>query len=391
LSLDFIIARLQDIFRGIYGQDINLDPDSQDGQLIAAEAEARSDILQLAEDIYNSFNPNSATGLPLKMMGALTGVTPILGQNSRIYAQVTFDRAGAPAVPAGSIIKDTVTGAKYALDASAGPSTVSELVFVTTATALEKGTPDSNEANAFSIETPVYGWASAAMRWGMIQSGVLAETDEAFRMRRAKSVAMPSQGLSDGLWAALNGLVEAHVFENSRSVWASAKGADMVLPPHSLAVVVASDHYDIAPTINRYILGPTTVGTTLVSVTDQQGEPHPVRYTIATPVPIVVQLRYLEVPGQGFSGNIGETALAPALATWFTKNQKLGADVVWGNMFAPILSAVPGRIPGQPSIIIKSLKLGRKGGSAAVWGDLAIAYNELATLAKGDVSLEVAT
>ncbi|MDD0862137.1 hypothetical protein LOD44_11070, partial [Xylella fastidiosa subsp. multiplex] len=55
--LDTIIARLQEGFRSIYGNDINVDPDSPDGQLIGLIAQIKADLEELGTDIHRQLDP----------------------------------------------------------------------------------------------------------------------------------------------------------------------------------------------------------------------------------------------------------------------------------------------------------------------------------------------
>ena len=50
-----ILTWLQDQYRAIYGADVYLEADSQDGQWIAVQALAIFDTLQVAQATYNSF------------------------------------------------------------------------------------------------------------------------------------------------------------------------------------------------------------------------------------------------------------------------------------------------------------------------------------------------
>jgi len=66
--------QLENAFRGIYGQGINLDPRQPPGQMIGilADAFARQD--QKAKEVYDSFNPNGATGVSLDNVASLTAI-----------------------------------------------------------------------------------------------------------------------------------------------------------------------------------------------------------------------------------------------------------------------------------------------------------------------------
>ena len=75
--LDERLSQLQDAMRAIFGPNINLDPDTMDGQTLGIFAESTSNLDQLAEDVYHSFNPQSATGVALSRLVQLNGIRRI--------------------------------------------------------------------------------------------------------------------------------------------------------------------------------------------------------------------------------------------------------------------------------------------------------------------------
>lgn len=72
--LDVIIERFNEGFRQIYGQNINLAPDSPDGQMIGILAQMRMDFEELAENVYKQLDPDFATGAWLEQRVAYAGL-----------------------------------------------------------------------------------------------------------------------------------------------------------------------------------------------------------------------------------------------------------------------------------------------------------------------------
>ena len=72
--LDERLTALQEAMRAIFGPTLNLDPDTMDGQALGIYAESISNLDQLAEDVYHSFNPNSATSRALSRLVMLNGI-----------------------------------------------------------------------------------------------------------------------------------------------------------------------------------------------------------------------------------------------------------------------------------------------------------------------------
>ena len=79
-----ILDYFQSQARAIFGQDINVDADTQDGQLIAIFAQAVSDVNAQAIATYNQFNPNTAVGVGLDSAVKTNGITRQSATNSTV-------------------------------------------------------------------------------------------------------------------------------------------------------------------------------------------------------------------------------------------------------------------------------------------------------------------
>ena len=79
--LEFLRTRAQQIF----GQDIVLSDDSQDGQLLALIALAISNVNSQAIAVYNAYNPQTAVGV------ALDGAVKVNGISRRVATHSTVD------------------------------------------------------------------------------------------------------------------------------------------------------------------------------------------------------------------------------------------------------------------------------------------------------------
>jgi hypothetical protein len=364
-----VLAKLTAAARGIFGSDIVLTSDTQDGQLLGAFCEAIDDCLQGLEACFNARNPNAATGAALASTCLLNGVVKAPGQFATI--PLSLGTLNGATIPAGTLVADVVTGSQYALDAVV---TGTGGAVATTATATAKGTPVSIAANVTKIVNPTYGLLSVVGTSNSSGYDSPEESPEQLRIRRGLSTAAPSQSLTDSVRAAVMALANhprVRVWENTLDQWADAKGTDRVLPPHSIAVVVELDSVGVAPAILATKgQGCGTAGTTIISLSDTAGEPQVIRYTLATQVKKVIAITYKEIAGQGFGGVAGETLVQIALANWINANQGIGQDVVRSMLYDPINGARLG-INGLPSIDVQSLTIN---GAAA---DYAVAYNEM--------------
>ena len=69
-TLNEIITFLENGFKTIYGNDINLNSNTPDGQLINIFAQLLTDINEVITNLYNSLNPNLAVGVSLDSLAA---------------------------------------------------------------------------------------------------------------------------------------------------------------------------------------------------------------------------------------------------------------------------------------------------------------------------------
>ena len=72
--LDSIVSTLENGLRQIYGQNIDLSPNTPDGQVVGLLAQIRMDFEELAENVYRQLDPDVATGAWLEQRVAYAGL-----------------------------------------------------------------------------------------------------------------------------------------------------------------------------------------------------------------------------------------------------------------------------------------------------------------------------
>ena len=90
---DEIIANLTAYFQATYGSDINLESSSPDGQLINILAQEMYDLLSLINDAYNSMDPDSAYGVGLDRVCAMSGTGRGPATQTTAPVLITADQA----------------------------------------------------------------------------------------------------------------------------------------------------------------------------------------------------------------------------------------------------------------------------------------------------------
>lgn len=84
-----ILAEMNAAWQGAFGIGVNLDPSSPAGQIIGIQAEREALIQMLLQDVYNSFYPDTAQGVSLDNVCALSGITRLPATFSTVVARVT--------------------------------------------------------------------------------------------------------------------------------------------------------------------------------------------------------------------------------------------------------------------------------------------------------------
>jgi hypothetical protein len=92
-SLAEIVAAITAELQGVYGADINVNPNSPDGQMINIFAQAVEDMLETLLDVYNIFFVDNAYGVALDNLVALNGLARKAGSFTRVWVQVTVNQA----------------------------------------------------------------------------------------------------------------------------------------------------------------------------------------------------------------------------------------------------------------------------------------------------------
>lgn len=247
LILEFTAA-----FEGIYGEDINLEPSTPDGQMMMIFIQSVLDILDLLTQIYSSFDPDNAFGTTLDQRVAINGIQRQAGTYTTTNITVVTDRA-LNLYGLDQDVEDV-----YTIADNAG----TEWVLVTTQNIGGAGShvmlfraklPGETLTTPNTITSPVtivLGVVSVNNPTTYAVLGINEETDPELRLRRQKSVSISSQGYLASLLAALENIPDvtsAYVYEN---VTDSPDGDGV--PGHSIWVIVSGgEPEDIADAIYR--------------------------------------------------------------------------------------------------------------------------------------------
>ena len=251
-SFTEILTRLSNGLKNIYGQDINLDQDSPDGQQLGIQANIISDFQDLALYIYNSMDPDLADGANFDKLLKLLARTRLPSSRSTVDIEMVLNKTVS--IPASYTIKDLnnqnwIIGTAQTLDAgthlvsfysedwgniTAEPNTINEQITILT--------------EVVSINNP--------------ESAISGRDEESIvqvRERRNKILeinASSTIGSIIGKILDLNGVVDAVPYENMTKIYDPVRD----IQPNSYWIVVKGG--DIAE-ISEIIAKDKTGGTGL--------------------------------------------------------------------------------------------------------------------------------
>lgn len=291
-----------------YGDDINVDQDSPDGQAINIFSLVAKDTLDALNQVYNSFNPDLAIGRVLDQRVAINGIQRLGGTHTTTSAKVETDRAmsligldGAdPSTPpSGTFTISDTQGNYFYLKDSVSSSTITgagfyDLIF----TAKDIGAIETAPATLTRIISVLLGVKSVTNSVVMNTTlGLNEETDAALRLRRQQSVSLASQGYLASLKAEIknvSGVTYSEIHENNLS----ATDSDGI-PSHSIwAVVEGGLDADIAYAIyTKRSAGCGMKGSTTYNVTQPDGTLFQINFDRSATEPLYIKFDAHSISG----------------------------------------------------------------------------------------------
>ncbi|HBZ8282997.1 TPA: baseplate J/gp47 family protein [Escherichia coli] len=371
-----ILDTLTSYFRQIYGSDAYLEPDSKDGQMVALVALAVHDANNTAIEIYNSFSPTTAQAAALSSNVKINGITRKVATNSTADLLLT-GTAGTTITNGSARDKNGIIWNFPASVAIGVDGTV-----LVTATCANSGSVAAMAGTITTINTPTRGWVSVTNP-AAATVGTPAETDAELRIRQSQSVALPSittfEAL-DGAVSNVTGVTRHKLYENDTG---SEDGNG--LPPHSVAVIVdGGDVTDIAQAIRgNKGQGTATHGTTSVTVPDKYGNPHVIKFSRSSDVPVYARIK-LKV-FTGYTSQIGQQ-IQQAISDYIN-SLMIGDSVLLSRIYSPAnLGVVSG---GNARYYdIQELTIGKSPGALSS-SNIDIRYNESASCTPENIVITV--
>lgn len=312
-SLPEIISDITADFQNTYGQNINVDSNSPDGQMINILAQIKKDILDLCVQYYNNLDTERVIGIPQQILYKLNNCIIKAYTYSYVYVNVSVSKS----VNLQGLDADIENpdGVGYTVSDGNGNRWIlaeSQTLAVGTHTlnfrAAELGNVTATPNTITIMETVLPGVISVTNPANNYITGATGESDSEFRLRRNQTVSAPSQGFEDALQGQLlnlNNVTEAKVYSNRNNTTQNG------IPAHTVWVIVEGGaSTDIGQAIYANIPpGIPMKGTQSVEVQRPAGTTETVYYDNPTAVSL-----YVKMDVQWISGNIDTDYIKSQLA-----------------------------------------------------------------------------
>lgn len=377
-SINTKLQAIQDPETGLH-PFVNESADSvltQFGQIIAEELSVCWEEAYLASQ---QFDPQNATGVPLRGLVQINGINPSFGSATEI--SMTLTGTNGTVIPAGSLISNMDGSQMFETTANvviaSGTATVN-------AVCQTKGPINPAANTIISIKTPIFGW-SGATNTSTISVGTNAEDDEQLHKRQQISTAETSYRQIDAILAGLMnvpGVKFVRLYVN-KTLTTDANGiTGKTIAP----VVVGGTNEDVAQAL-RIKCGTLDnfQGTTSVSYTGELGDTQVVSFYRPTAVPIYIDIDISTTENSQFTTADIDT-IKQAIVDYAEYDQSgkfgfpPGMDVVISRLYTPINSV--------PGFKVNSLEIGLSAGTVST-SDITIDWDEIATFDVDNINITV--
>lgn len=296
-SYDDILTNIQDGMNSIYAEDgetINFGSETPDGQVTNILAQLGTDVRELAQGVYNSFDPDKCSGSVQDSRYALNYLFRKGGTFTIQNIDVTVNKTVTLQGLDGSY--NDINAASYTVSDNAG--SLWYLIDTSTITAGTTSLPFRSQ-NYGSYQpaigtitnqvTKVLGVTGVTNSVAATTLGAAQESDLQFRVRRNRSTAVKGQNNIDALLGQildLDGVTDATTFVNIPT----ADDYDSNIPDYAVwTIVEGGANSDIAMAIYQNSTGFPTYGTVSVNVPAVSGQVFEVNFDRANPVALYIQ------------------------------------------------------------------------------------------------------
>lgn len=243
-----LVAEETAALQTVYGPDVNLAPDTPDGQMMMIRIQSELDNLELIKNVNTQFDPDQANGVILDQRVAINGIQRQVGTYT--ITDITIVTSRALNLVGLSVLTAATEDLAYTISDNQG----NRWFLVTSQTIGGSGTytvsfrarfPGATLTTPNTITTAVtivLGVVSVNNPTTYTTLGINEESDFQLKIRRQQSVSLASQGYLSALYAALrniNGITTVVIVENNTDT-TDVNG----VPSHSIWVIIGGTAAD---------------------------------------------------------------------------------------------------------------------------------------------------
>lgn len=335
-TLDEIKEELEDDVRAELGLGIGVEFDEVIGQFIGVMAEREAHIQQVALDLYSAYNPQSATGVNLDIVGAHADIER---KDATFSESANGKIVGTPAVIVtdGSQVRLVqkqelweVFGGPYVIPGGGELSGVSIRAVETGPKTFVATPPVDTDPNGWSIETPIANWDTFESEFDIDPEDIGSdiESDEEYRIRRKEELFINGNDLSAMKAAvlALDGVTLARPYDNPdclNTVDGIPGGAFMMVVEGGAEADIVRAMFDHRPP------GAESYGVDYNELlSDGEGGTVNIGLTRPVDVPLFIQITYDTANTEALFPSNGEDLIETAFLAEANARVVLGADFV---------------------------------------------------------------
>lgn len=352
-------------------------------QFTSIIAEAISEAWEQAYLASQQYDPQNASGVALRGLVQLNGITPSYGSVTQI--PMTLGGTSGVVIPAGSRIasQDGTQVYETAVTATIGDNGT----VVVNANCTEAGPNEPEAGTIIVIQTPIFGWSSATN--GTATSvGTNADTDTQLHIKQERATAATSYRQVDAIIAgitAVPGVKFARLYVNK-----TASTDDRGIAAKTMAPVVVGGTDEAIANVLR-LKGGSLDGyqgnlANPVTYVGELGDIETIDFYRPTEVPIYVDIN-ITVTNSAVYPEDAEDQIKQAIVDYAQYDQSglagfpPGADVILSRLYTPINSV--------PGFKVNSLQIGTT--STTGTSDIEIDWNKIADFDPANITVTLTT
>lgn len=319
---------VEDEFKSVFGQDLDVSPETPQGALITMETENRDAVARNNAELANQINPDIAGGVFLDAIWALMGGQRRDATHS-ILTQVEFGGVPDTIIPKGSVA-ETPSKDKFATTKSL---TIGKTGKITgDMRAVKTGPVECSAGQLNSVASAVLGWETVSNPTSAVL-GRVAESDLQSRRRRKQTLAKNTVSVGEAITSALyelDGVRSLSYRENYTDTPMVFDGITLV--PHSVYVCVeGGESGEIARALLRTkTIGAAFNGSEEVDVTEPvSGQTYPVKFDRAKEIVLFCRVTVKKTSLDA------QTIIPAAVESWARGETEGDGGLVTGREVSP--------------------------------------------------------